>query len=747
MNKKIFSLALISCSISAFSQYNFTGTVVDSQGNPTQAVVSINKTEIKTNENGLFIYNFDKKGNYPVSIIDNWGNEQKFNLNIKSENQSFTFVLKNEEVLNEIVIQSTKNRQVDKGVIASESYSSDFFKKTTVANVLESMEMINGVQPKINCGVCNTGDIRINGLEGTNTLVLIDGLPMVSGLSTVYGLSGIPVSMIEKIEVIKGPAPSIYGTEAIGGMINIITKNPLFAPTFSFDTYTTSWGEVQSDLGFSTKIGKKINYLAGLHHFNYSGLHDKNKDNFTDLSNQHRISFFQKFQWDRKSKKDLSLITRYYYEDRWGGELQWNRKFRGSEEIYGESIYTNRWEILGNYQLPTKEDIRLQTSIIGHYQDAFYGNSYYKANQTVAHFQGLWNKTWHKNQSAFGIAFRNYLYDDNTPATEKIENSKLWSIFGQNSYDFAENWQFFAGFRAENHSIHGNLFTPRIALKKEFAKGDVLRLNAGTGHRVVSLFTEDHAALTGARQLVITENLKPERSWNANLSYVKNWVFKDQTYMQLDASAWFTHFSNKIAPDYDTDVQKIIYSNLDGYAQSKGISANVDITLPNGIKFLVGGTMQQVQITENQKTEYLKFAERFSGNWAVTVPIEKWNTTIDYTGTITGPMDLPTLGENDPRRSVSPTFALHNIQATYKGIKRFDIYAGIRNLTNWTVSKTVPFIISRSQDPFDKNVNFDTNGNPIKTADNPYGLTFDPSYIYGTNQGIRAIIGIRYQFL
>ena len=93
--------------------------------------------------------------------------------------------------------------------------------------------------------MCNTGDIHINGLEGPYTLVLIDGMPIVSGLGTVYGLSGIPNSLIEQIEIVKGPASSLYGSEAVGGLINIITKNTINAPIFSADAFATGWGRVQ----------------------------------------------------------------------------------------------------------------------------------------------------------------------------------------------------------------------------------------------------------------------------------------------------------------------------------------------------------------------------------------------------------------------------------------------------------------------------------------------------------------------
>ncbi|HRF39444.1 MAG TPA: TonB-dependent receptor plug domain-containing protein, partial [Saprospiraceae bacterium] len=94
---------------------------------------------------------------------------------------------------------------------------------------------LSGVQPVINCNVCNTGDIQINGIEGVYTQILLDGMPIVSGLGTVYGLMGIPNSLIERIEVVKGPAGTLYGSEAMAGQINIITKNSLSAPRFSLD--------------------------------------------------------------------------------------------------------------------------------------------------------------------------------------------------------------------------------------------------------------------------------------------------------------------------------------------------------------------------------------------------------------------------------------------------------------------------------------------------------------------------------
>jgi outer membrane receptor for ferrienterochelin and colicins len=663
-------------------------------------------------------------------------NENK-NLNISLEPSA--------QQLNETVVTGTlKPVSRLESPVPVEVYSPTFLKRNPTASVFDALQNVNGVRPQINCNVCNTGDIHINGLEGPYTLVLIDGMPIVSGLGTVYGLTGIPNSLIEQIEIVKGPASSLYGSEAVGGLINIITKNALSAPEFFADGFVTGWGEYNLDVGSKIAVGKKTDLLLGINYFNFDVPIDNNGDNFTDLTLQDRISLFQKWDFERKDARLFSLAGRFFYEDRWGGEMQWTPEFRGGDEIYGESIYTRRWEILGKYQLPFSEKLLLSFSYNDHNQNSVYGVTEYLADQRIGFAQLTWDKSLGNHDLLLGSAIRYNYYNDNTPATPTADNIWIPSLFVQDEFTFAPKHSFLAGMRFDHDQRHGNIFTPRAAYKWKISDHDIFRVNAGTGFRVVNLFTEDHAALTGAREVIIAEELKPERSYNVNLNYLKK-IYSDKgTFIGLDASAFYTHFNNVILPDYETNPNQIIYDNLEGKSVSQGISANLDVVFPSSFKIMVGATWQDVSTTENGISQQQILTESVTATWNLSYTFHALKLTADYTGNLYGPMRLPLLGDLDPRRAYSPTWSIQNIQFTYKGLNNFEVYAGIKNLLDWTPNRGNPYIIARANDPFDKDVTFDANGNPVATADNPYALTFDPTYVYGPNQGIRGFFGIRY---
>jgi outer membrane receptor for ferrienterochelin and colicins len=649
------------------------------------------------------------------------------------------------ESLDEIVISGTlKPVSRLETPVPVEIYTSAFLKKNPTSNVFEALQNVNGVRPQLNCNICSTGDIHINGLEGPYTMVTIDGMPIVSALSTVYGLSGIPNSMIDRIEIIKGPASSLYGSEAVGGLINIITKKTKNAPLFSADVFSTSWLENNIDLGFKANIGQKAASLLGLNYYNYNSPIDNNNDNFTDVTLQERISIFNKWNFNRKNQKEFTIAGRFFYEDRWGGEMQWNKSYRGGNEVYGESIYTTRFELLSKYQLPTKEDMFLSFSATSHDQNSVYGTTLYLAQQKIAFGQYLWDKKLENHNLLLGAAIRHQYYNDNTTATITTEKTNIYSTFIQDEIKLSEKNHLLLGSRYDYNNNHGHIFTPRIAYKWNPTKNDVFRINAGTGFRIVNLFTEEHASLTGSREVVITENLDPEKSYNINFNYLKKFRFDNATFLGIELSTWYTYFTNQIIPDYDTNPNQIIYQNLNGYSEAVGLSGNIDLVTPYGFKAIIGFTVLDPKNVKNGMTSQPVLTEKYSMNWAITYDIPDWFLSIDYTGNLYGPMRLPLLGPLDPRDDYSKPWSLQNIQFTYKKFRNFELYGGIKNILNWTPNKGNPFLIARAEDPFDENVDYDANGNVMATPSNPYALTFDPSYVYAPNQGIRGFLGLRY---
>ena len=645
--------------------------------------------------------------------------------------------------LNEVVVSGTmKETLVNLSSTPIEIYTPTFFKKNPTPSLFEAMTMVNGVRPQLNCSVCNTGDIHINGMEGAYTMITIDGMPIVSALSTVYGLSGIPNSMVERIEVVKGPASTLYGSEAVGGLINVITKNPIKAPLISLDLNSTSYGEYTLDGAVKAKIGK-ANTMLSANYFNFQNRFDKNNDGFTDVTLQNRISIFNKWSFERKQNRTFTLAGRYVYENRFGGELNWQKEDRGGDKIYGENILTKRWELISNYQLPIdNQQINLQISYNNHDQNSVYGQQPYIAKQEIAFGQLLWDKKLGKNHDAlFGMALRYTFYDDNNTLTQDENDSTvnkpsrtfLPGIFAQDEVKLNSRNTVLLGLRYDYNSIHGGIFSPRVNWKYNSEKSDIIRLSFGTGYRVVNLFSEDETVYTGSRKVEVVANLNPEKSWNTNLNYQKT-ITHSKGFLSLEGSLFYTYFSNKVVADYDTDPQKVIFDNLKGYGELLGASLNLDFNFTNGLKFMLGGTYTDIYRIENDSKIRQKKTPIFTTNYAISYTHPKSQIMLDFTGNVYGSMDLPLIAD-DIRSAQSPVFNLSNLQISRRFNNGLQIYAGLKNLFNFFPEQKIVYQAK------------ELRSEQIKTSalsTLPQGYYFNTDASFAPIQGIRGFLGVHW---
>ncbi|MBO9684402.1 MAG: TonB-dependent receptor, partial [Flavisolibacter sp.] len=659
------------CLVATANAQSILKGIVTQDGKPVQgATVLFNKDHRLTDTTGQFSFSGLTPGKYTlhVTMVGSEAYHKQVTLDKEEVKELIIQLQPVSPSLDAVVVTGTlKPVKKSQSPIPVEVYSPQFFKKNPAPSIFESLQNVNGVRPQINCSVCNTGDIHINGLEGPYTMVTIDGMPIVSSLSSVYGLFGIPSEMIDRVEIVKGPASGLYGSEAIGGLINIITKSPQQAPAFSASVMSTSWNEHTVDLGVKWKLKEKLQSLLGINYFNYNQPFDRNDDGFTDVTLQHRISVFNKWNLERKYNRAASLAGRYFHENRWGGDTRWNKQFRGTDSIYGESIYTRRWELIGNYQLPLMQQMSFSFSATGHDQNSYYGTTSYMADQKIMFGQLLWNlPEWKDHEILLGLTSRFNYYDDNSTATidtltkqNHPEKYFIPGIFVQDEWKMSYAHTLLGGIRFDHHPAHGSIFTPRLAYKWAIDDKRIFRLNAGTGFRVVNLFTEDHAALTGARVVEIKEKLRPEKSYNINLNYSHQFGTPSKAF-GIDASAWYSYFRNQIIADYDTDPARIIYDNLKGNAVSRGVTVNLEANIMKRLKALAGTTVQDVskveKISGTKTKQRPMLTERWSGTWLISYSWPASGITVDYTGNIYGPMRLPLLSHLDPRKEYSPVW-------------------------------------------------------------------------------------------
>jgi len=635
--------------------------------------------------------------------------------------------------LSELVISGTLRAvKRSESPVPVETLTRSFLRANPSPNIFESLQMVNGLQPQVNCNVCSAGDIHINGMEGPYTLVTIDGMPLMSSLGTVYGLMGIPNSMLQRVEVIRGAASALYGSEAMAGVINLITREPGNKTRWTADYSVTSHAELGLDLGAAYRIGK-LRVLSSVNGFSMSRPFDHNGDGFADIPVQQRYSLFQKISLPGSSWGKATFAIRRFGEYRWGGQMHWEEQFAGTDSVYGERVCTGRTEVLGSVDFTNPGKLRWQFSYIDHKQQSVYGLMSFDARQRIFFSQLLWNIEHRGWQWLAGLPFRYTHYDDNTPVTAQAQSIPLPGVFVQLEKVWNHQIRSNLSLRCDYDRVHGLIWSPRLALQFKPGKHN-LRFNLGSGYRVVNVFTEDHAALTGSRRVVFREALNPERSWSTLLSHNRTLGFR-RSFLILESSLFYTRFRNKIVADYFSHPDQVIYTNLNGFAISRGCSVNLEHRHRSGQRLSLGVTLLDVGLSEADSLGVLRREQQvhtppFSGSLQFHQPLNDfWSA--DINGRLFSPMRLPVV-PNDFRPEYSPWHGLINLQLIRNGKHGIEWYFGVRNLLNFMPQDP----LLRPFDPFDKEIGLN----------NPNGYTFDASYNYASMQGRRIFLGLRRQF-
>ncbi|HZX10025.1 MAG TPA: TonB-dependent receptor plug domain-containing protein, partial [Acidobacteriota bacterium] len=332
------------------------GKVVDSDKVPiTHAIVLVPEIGIstKTDAFGFFELKRIPRGKYHLEIIKEGYMPYRsdvFELTDKEKTFNVTIV---KGIKEEVVVTATRRETSIKEVpIRTEVITAKTIEESgarTVSEVLNKELM--GCWINLSCTNCNFTELRMQGLEGGYSQVLIDGLPIFSGLANVYGLQQIRSENIERIEILKGASSSLYGAQAIGGVVNIITREPSLNPEFSIDG---TYGKYNTyDLAARGSYRKGIFGIVATAQKGRNDYVDENNDNFTDKVESENLNISVKTNvYLSGDLQRVSLFGRYIDEFRRGGYVP---NIDDPLDEDGEHIWTDRYEYGISYRGIFKE--------------------------------------------------------------------------------------------------------------------------------------------------------------------------------------------------------------------------------------------------------------------------------------------------------------------------------------------------------------------------------------------------------
>lgn len=737
MKQVIIMITLISPVI-LFSQKYIKGQVINTSYLPISNV---------TIKNNYLTTKSDSLGNFEISINDNnlindtlIFNHEKYNTDtfICSTEKNNIITLRSIYTLNTIVKKGEKNTSIGNQTIKTEIISSIELKKAACCDLAGCFETQGTVQPMTTNIITNSKELRILGLSGVYNQVLIDGMPLIQGLSFTYGISSIPGTLVDNIYVAKGTTSVLQGYESMVGQINVVTKPTDKGDKLLLNNYINSFGENQHNLNYRIEK-KKISNLISIHTVQPAQKWDKDKDNFLDLPKLKRYLIFNKFKYGDENKKGLSSMIgiRILSEQRVGGQVNYDiKKDLGSTTIYGQNVNIQQAELYTktNYTISDEKRMTLFASNVIHNQYSWFGTTYYKAFQKNYYLNPQFEWKWHSNHEVkTGLSFRHFNLEENisfidtflkrTFEGKHINNENILGAFIENNTSLkGDILTIINGIRIDKHNKFGYQITPRNMIKYEISDNSTIRSSIGTGWRTVNLFSENIGLLISSRDIVFKENLKPEKSINFGANFLQKFKLKKIEGL-FTFDIYQTRFQNQFFPDYNSISSKAIISNFEGKSISNGFQTDLSIQLIKLIEIKFAYNYLDVYRKENNDKFNLPFISKHKFLVALSYLPKSKKWRIDLNSHWNGKQELPNT-ENYPeiyrQEKKSKSYNIVNIQGT-KNWKKFEIYFGCENLLNFRQNR------------------------PIVSWQDPFSRYFDTSFNWGPTRGIEFYLGLRYK--
>jgi len=637
--------------------------------------------------------------------------------------------------LNEVTVQK-KRKTIQKSYLAAQNImkvSSEELLKAACCNLSESFETNPTIDVNFSDALTGTKQIKILGLESPYLMISEENIPMIRGASQAYGLTFIPGTWIESIQITKGVGSVVSGFESISGQINTELKKPFSDLPLFINLFGSQMGRLEANVHINKKVFDRISMGVYIHTNNNNDRMDQNQDTFLDRPLSNQINIMNRWQYTNPEKGLVSFFTwRYMQDQKQMGVLDFDPlKHAGSNTFWGSEIKTNRLDLSfkAGYVFPDLpyQSFGFQSAFSTHDQDSYYGLRIYDIYHESLYNNLLFSSIIGNTMNKFKVGV-NFSYDRYVERVDNINYNRIdrsMGTFFEYTYNNNSDISFSGGLRFDNHNRMGTFITPRIHFRYNPLENFVLRISSGSGRKIANIFAENQRIFGTNRIINLLQNgsgvygLDPEIAWNYGLSMIRIFRFLGGDF-ELVADYYITNFKNQILIDWE-ESNKISFYNLEGKSSSKSLQLGLDFSYREFLT--LSAAYKNYIIKSNYNSGYLSKPLQPRNIMFFSTGLEstinngsqwKWDLTINFIG---DQRLVKTI--RDPENLSSPKYNLLNSQITRVFSSKFEIYLGAENIGNY------------------KQIN------PIISSENPFSTNFDSAQIYAPIFGRMIYSGLR----
>lgn len=641
----------------------------------------------------------------------------------------------------EVVYETTGTELSYMNAIKMETLNERSLMKAACCNLSESFETNPSVDVNFADAVTGTKQIQMLGLSGQYAQITKENMPYMRGLANGYGLSFVPGTWIQSIQLSKGAGSVVNGYESLTGQINTELQNPETSDKFNFNAYLNQNARNEYNLNLKHRFNDKFS-VGLLSHANYNPMaEDLNKDGFADIPTGKQYNFMNKYSYQSGKSFEAQFGGGYLEDTREGGQSKSLQKnYSDTLPYYLIGIKNKKWELYSKtgfvFRKKPGTSMGLQLSYLNHEQNNKYGLNTYDGLQKTFYanyiFQGIIKTT--DNTYKIGASYMNDQVTETYRLFKFNRDEKVAGAFAEFAHNKGEKFNLVAGLRADYHNYYGLFFTPRLHMRYAL-KGSktVFRISGGRALKTANVLAENTSLMATSRDWVITPSdltmpygLKPETGWNYGFNFTQKMKlnYKD-AYVTVDL--YRTDFTQQVVVDVDANTQQVLFYNSQGpsFSNTAQIEFGWEIRKRLNIKTAYRYVDTKVNYQTGLMQKALVSMHRAFVNLSYETKGKHWlfDGTLQYNGKKRLPQTHTNPSEYQ-RAKYSPDFYNVLAQITYvTKIKKadFNIYVGVENALDYK------------------------QANPIVASDAPFNKHFDASMVWGPIYGRMMYVGLRYK--